>query len=138
MARSSLRIITIDNTDPAFYRLLGPLLARRDVHKSLGGPPWDDPGKQWTVAVATDTNGTERAAGFIGLTTTGALESLWAETDHRHTLYHRLVAVAVKASDGRALHATVTHARVAAYEQAGFRTVSTTANYAKMHRDPSA
>lgn len=138
MARSDLRIVTIDNAHPDFYRLLGPLLARRDVHKSLGGPPWDDEGKRWTIAIATSPDSHQQhAAGFIGLTSRGSLESLWAEPAHRDTLYPRLVATAVKAADGRAMHTTVTHTRAAAYAKAGFTTVSTTANYAKMIWEPS-
>ncbi|MFB7836114.1 hypothetical protein [Streptomyces sp. NPDC056056] len=137
MARSDIRIVTIDNTHPDFYRLVGPLLARRDVYKSLGGVPWDDEGKRWTIAVATGPGSLDRAAGFIGLTTKGALESLWAEPARRDTLYPRLVAAAVQAADTGTLHTTVTHNRVPAYEQAGFTTVSTTQNYAKMSWEPS-
>lgn len=40
----------IDNANDCFYRLVGPLLGNRQAIKELGGPIYDDPGKQWFVA----------------------------------------------------------------------------------------
>lgn len=42
-------LIVLTNTDRAFYPTLGPFLANRDVHKALGGVPWDDDTKTWLV-----------------------------------------------------------------------------------------
>lgn len=47
----TLRIITLTNTDPRFYPLLGPYLARRAIIQAVGGPLYDDDGKIWFVAV---------------------------------------------------------------------------------------
>lgn len=40
------------NTDPDFYAVVGPFLAKREVAKDLGSSVWDDPAKVWYVAVA--------------------------------------------------------------------------------------
>jgi len=49
-----LEIVTMTNTYPDFYRLIGPFLARRAIAKEIGAPYepfWDDDGKLWFVAL---------------------------------------------------------------------------------------
>lgn len=46
-----LTVRRLSNTDPAFYPLLGPFLARREVVKEIGGPVWDEDDKTWFVAL---------------------------------------------------------------------------------------
>ncbi|MCZ1012257.1 hypothetical protein [Streptomyces lydicus] len=131
MARSDQTPVfeTVTNAQAArFYRLLGPLLARREVHKSLGGVPWDDDGKTWIVAL----DGKE-VTGFIGVTKAGSVESLYTRPG-RSGLRAQLVAAAVDTAGDRALHATVSHSRTPAYTAAGFKVDSQTVNFAKVHR----
>ena len=45
------RVIHITRDDPSFYTLLGPLFGSRAVARELGSPLWDDPGKEWLVAM---------------------------------------------------------------------------------------
>ncbi|MCB5910342.1 hypothetical protein [Streptomyces pinistramenti] len=131
MAPSDLVFRTLTNTDRGFYTLMGPLFGSRAVHKSLGGPAFDDDGKTWIVAV----DGHRRAAGFVGVTRTGAVESLYTAPGN-NDLRAELVAAAVTAAGDRPLHATVTHSRAAAYRAAGFETVSETTNFTKLTRHP--
>lgn len=53
----------IANIDPDFYSILGPFLSRREVVDELGGPMWDDDGKTWWIAVASE----EEVLGTIAL-----------------------------------------------------------------------
>lgn len=55
-------LTTMTNQHPDFYRVLGPFLARREVHKAVGAPVYDDDGKVWIIAM----DGHE-VAGFLGL-----------------------------------------------------------------------
>ncbi|MFB8236305.1 hypothetical protein ACFC58_07095 [Kitasatospora purpeofusca] len=130
MAPSEPELLTLTNEDERFYPLLGPFLARREVHKALGGPPFDDDAKTWTVALAPE--GT--AIGFVGVTRTGALESLYAVPSERDTLYPLLVRAAVRAAGDRALHATVTRERTDAYLSAGFAITAQLVNFDKLAR----
>jgi hypothetical protein len=43
-------VLKINNTDPAFYPLLGPFLASRAVEKRIGYALYDDAAKDWFVA----------------------------------------------------------------------------------------
>ena len=43
-------ILLMTNAHPDFYRLIGPFLGCREVHKEMGGPLWDDLQKYWWIA----------------------------------------------------------------------------------------
>ncbi|MGV9267454.1 hypothetical protein ACWDRR_22635 [Kitasatospora sp. NPDC003701] len=137
MARSDLLVLT--NENPNFYRLVGPFLANRAVHESLGGVPWDEPGKTWIIALASD--GT--VDGFIGLTAPGRagasrVESLYTPPG-RHSVAPRLVEAAVKEAGGRPLDATVARPKADAYLAAGFTLVrEKSANFLILHRTREA
>lgn len=118
--------LTIDNQDRRFYQLMGPFLANRAVVRQVGGPIWDDDGKNWTVAF--DSAG--EVAGFIGVTTSGRVESLYA-TDKK--LPAMLVAAAVKDRPGR-LTAVVAHDHAKAYADNGFEYIDETVNFVKLER----
>lgn len=132
-----MKLVELTNTDPDFYRLIGPFLANRTVHKALGGIPWDDDTKTWIAALAPDGTVT----GFAAVTAHGrttAVESLYTTTGDTR-LAARLVAAAVKRfGTGRTLTATVRHEHTTAYTKAGFTTVSETVNFAKMTREATA
>ncbi|MFJ5122376.1 hypothetical protein [Kitasatospora sp. NPDC088548] len=137
MAPSDPELLTLTNEDERFYPLLGPLLARRTVHKALGGyAPFDDDGKTWIVA--RDPAG--RTLGFVGLTpraTTKDLhvESLYVAPGERAALYTLLLRAAVRAADGRALHATAARARRDHFLAAGFTHIPFTEKFDKFTRE---
>lgn len=58
-----MKILTMTNTHPDFYRLAGPFLSRREIAKELGGPVWDEDGKMWFLAMDG-----EKAVGFATMT----------------------------------------------------------------------
>jgi hypothetical protein len=57
----TLTATTLTNADQAFYPLLGPYLARREVHAALGGELWNEDGKTWIVALRDG-----ELVGFLG------------------------------------------------------------------------
>lgn len=40
----------MNNTHPAFYRLMGPYLSRREIVEELGFQVWDEDAKTWIIA----------------------------------------------------------------------------------------
>jgi hypothetical protein len=60
MTSSPAELITLTNTDPRFYQLIGPFLGRREVHRAVGSPVWDDDDKIWLI-VTID----KKVAGFL-------------------------------------------------------------------------
>ncbi|MFI8932538.1 GNAT family N-acetyltransferase [Streptomyces sp. NPDC053474] len=123
-------IVLMTNTDPAFYRTLGPYLARPDVHKYIEGVPWDEDTKTWLVLNGSD--GQMRGFCAVNQTTTRTrrtlLESLYVLPDHRDSnAVDILVQAAVREfGHDRDLHATVHHDIAPAYHKAGFHEVKKT------------
>lgn len=60
MTTTRSELLTLTNADPKFYKLVGPFLGRREVHRAVGSPVWDDDDKTWLVL----TNG-RRVEGFL-------------------------------------------------------------------------
>lgn len=115
---SDVRVIT--NTDPGFYPLLGPFLARREVVKTVGGPLWDDDTKTW----------------FVALSLRGGLrlESLYT-VDQDPALTRRLITIAVRDHKHQRIQAVVRHRLADAHYRAGFVTTSTTLEFTRLVRE---
>ncbi|WP_458317904.1 hypothetical protein [Mycolicibacterium brisbanense] len=45
-------MLTLTNADERFYELIGPFLGRREVHRAIGSPVYDDDDKTWLVIVS--------------------------------------------------------------------------------------
>lgn len=127
-------LITRTNADADFYVLLGPFLANREVHKALGGVPWDDDDKTWIIALDDD----KRVVGFAAVARRGkkaTVESLYT-TVRDARLAARLVKAALKAAGTDVeVRAVVRHEAAPAYRKAGFTTtVKETANFVTLVR----
>ena len=46
-----MKILRMTNQDKAFYSIMGPFLARREIEKEIGYPIYDDDGKVWFIAL---------------------------------------------------------------------------------------
>lgn len=126
------KLTTLTNTDRDFYRLVGPFLGRRDVHKQVGGPIYDDEGKTWIVA----TDG-RHVAGFIGIRSGARIQGAVAEScylaDPDDTdLLGVLIRAAVASVSPTPVHATVRRDREKTYTAAGFVVASTTNGFIKV------
>ncbi|HBF84953.1 MAG TPA: hypothetical protein DD420_35005 [Streptomyces sp.] len=131
------RLTRLTNSDPAFYATLGPFLARREVHKALGGVPWDEDTKTWFVLA--DHEGVVA----FGAVTQGArrtlLESLYiARPDAAPDAATRLITAAVEAfGHDRDLHTKIRNEHVPAYQAVGFHPVKPETNFTALVRPAS-
>jgi hypothetical protein len=128
-------LIVLTNADRGFYPTIGPFLARRDVHKAIGGVPWDDDAKTWLVlkdskrgvmgfvAVALHSNGRTH------------VESLYVKDPTWKRVASELAAHAADRY-GRTtdLHAVCRHEIAYAYGGAGFVRTGETKEFARLTR----
>lgn len=131
-------LITLVNTDPVFYKILGPYLANRDVHKQLGGVPWDDDEKTWYVLRDHATTG-RPVLGFAAVSAHSGrttVESLYlADPAHKRVATELVAAIAHTHGKTINLHATVRREAAYAYEAAGFRIDTEKVNFVTLVRD---
>lgn len=129
---SSIELIELTNTDRRFYPLMGPFLANRDVHKTVGGQIWDDDTKTWLVL----RDKKRRVLGFVAVAVHGnrtTVESLYTRPG-LNRVASELVGAAVARYGNRDLHAIVRHQNAAAYLDAGFTKTGTTKEFTKLTR----
>lgn len=119
---SDLDLITLTNRDPQFYPLIGPFLGRRDVHKALGGAPFDDEGKTW---IAARRDG--RIVGIISVHTRrrglATAESCFTEPEH-DDVRGALITAVIDAVAPTPVSTTVRTDVADAYRAAGFAEVN--------------
>jgi hypothetical protein len=128
-------LITFTNSDPRFYGLMGPFLARRDIARELGGRPWDDMGKQWW-AVTESGRVTGFAAAVAGPDVV-RLCSAYVVPSRRGRGFHSiLVAARLGSFPGAALEAVCTPGGLRAYQSAGFTEISVKGRFTVVRRLP--
>lgn len=127
-------LTTLTNQHADFYRLLGPYLGSREVHKQVGGAIYDDDGKTWIVA--TDDG---QVTGFIGILSGGragrgmaVAESCYLADEGDSALLAILIRAAVATAAPTPVRATVRKDREAAYTSAGFTVAGATKGYVKL------
>lgn len=126
------KLVELTNTDPAFYGLLGPFLARREVHAALGGVPFDDDTKTWIVLKKGTT-----VLGFCAVNQMRRrtlLESLYLTPGHEHRAGELVRAAVDRYGYDRDLHATVRYALAGAHTEAGFHRVKDLTNFTVLVR----
>jgi len=118
------------NEHADFYRLLGPLFARREVHRQVGGAIYDDDGKTWIIARDGD-----QVAGFIGIRSQGptaVAESCYLADENDTDLLAILIRAALASVAPTPVRTTVRHAHAGAYAAAGFTEAGRTNGFAKL------
>jgi len=124
-------LTTMTNQHPDFYRVLGPFLARREVHKQVGGPVYDDDGKTWIVARNSDG----QVLGFIGITNakgTAVAKSCYLVDETDTDLLADLIGAVLATVAPTPVRTTVRAARADAYIKAGFVEAGRTGGFAKL------
>lgn len=125
-------LIELTNADRRFYPTLGPFLANRDVHKVIGGVPWDDDAKTWLVL----KDHRKGVLGFCAVAAHGrrtTVESLYTQPGLKRVA-SELVGAAVARYGKQELHAVVHHQNAFAYLDAGFKAVGETKEFTKLTR----
>ncbi len=128
-------LITLTNSDRAFYTTLGPYLSRRHIVAQVGGPIWDDDTKTWLVL----KDAKKGVMGFVSvaLHSNGRthVESLYVRDPTWRRVATELVGHAAdrfgKAVD---LHAVVRRENAYAYADAGFAQTGETKEFVRLTR----
>ncbi len=122
MKRAEIRITKMTNESAGFYELIGPFLGSRDVHRDLGGPLFDDPGKIWFVARRG-----RRLVGFCALAEEGShavLKSAYVLPDERgQQIYDALFRARLAYAEelGLPMRSVVTSAAIGTFRRYGFK-----------------
>ena len=137
MTDSRSELLTLTNADPKFYKLIGPYLGRREVHRAIGSAVYDDDDKMWLVIVTG-----RKVEGFLAFRPQrGAIkaESCYIprrladgteDTAVRMALLHKLVEVTTPTP----ITAMVPKSVVSVYTDVGFAelTAKSTRNFAHL------
>lgn len=128
------RLLDLDNSDPTFYDILGPLLSRREVVEDLGSPVWDEDGKQWHAAIEDTSN---HVLGMVGVNG-NTVASFYVRPGSRgKSIGYALLHRAIDKAERTILKATVTDAALALFEMAGFKETGRRGRFHIMNREPS-
>lgn len=121
-------VTRMTNRDPDFYQVLGPWLSRREVVDELGGPVWDDDGKEWYVAHNED--------GPLGMVAVHrrTVCSLYVAPGARGQLAGTTLLVRALIDHQGELKAMATDASLPLFSSAGFREVGARGRYHRMVR----
>lgn len=134
------QLTVLTNDDPQFYRILGPYLARRDVHKQIGGVPWDDDTKTWYVMRDHGASG-RPVLGFVAVAAHASrttVESLYLADPAHKRIASELVGLAVDRHPATDLHTVVRREAVYAYTDNGFTLTGETKDFVRLTRKATA
>ncbi|WP_280381419.1 hypothetical protein [Nocardia wallacei] len=127
---SDRQLLTLTNTDQRFYPLVGPLLANHEVHKQIGGVPWDDDGKTWIILTDPAHAAAGRRTPVTGVIAYRAAagmiraESCWTDNDD-HDIRAILVQAVIDAVDPSPVVTTVRADYTDVYTSLGFHETAT-------------
>lgn len=135
MERTATSVVLrrMTNSSQAFYGTLGPFLSRRHIVKELGGPIWDDDGKQWW---ATLLGG--KVAGFAAASDNErrvTFQSAYVLPEYRRQgIYRTLFYARMEAFPGRQIRAVCTAASLPLFLGNGFTAAYKRGSYTEVHR----
>ena len=124
-------LVEMTNQDPDFYRIVGPWLSRREIVDELGGPVWDDAGKEWIIA--------HGAGGPLGMVAfhEGMVCSLYVSPGQRGQLAGTTMVLRLVFRHGHgALRAVATEASRGLFAECGFKEEGRRGRYYLMVRQP--
>jgi len=130
---ADLRITRLTNEDAKFYATLGPFLAKREVHKVISAPPWDDAGKTWFVCWR---NG--KVAGFAGVVIDGEKASFCSDYTPEVVVRELLIRERSKWAKAQGAHqvsAVVGTADEETYVRHGFEVARKLKNFTVMRKE---
>ena len=132
----SVSIERMTNSDPRFYGLMGPYMARRDIVGELGSPIWDDDDKLWFVAF-----GEHCVVGFASARSEGAvvkMSSAYVLPGARMSgVYTALLEARIDWAQGRAVLAVATPASAPILARRGFTKTRAKGRFSVMFLEPT-
>jgi GNAT superfamily N-acetyltransferase len=115
--------------DEDFYAIMGPFFGSKDAARELGEPIWDEPERDWVVAVSEG-----RALGCVAVRKNDYVCSLYVEPGSRGKLIgYALLRAALDLYGGK--RATATPHGAELFALFGFKEVGTKGSYLLMARD---
>jgi len=122
--RWQIRVMSNDN--PAFYRLLGPLMGSRKVEKEVGIRMYDDADKFWYTAWSEDV--------FVGVASVRGrvVSDCYVKPQHRSMGALTAILGSIVSDHPCGLKAVCTSMSRGVFERAGFNQVAKTKNFYKM------
>lgn len=127
------RIERLDRSRPDFYCLLGPWLGNRAIARDLGSPLWDEPGKEWLVAMRDDQV-IGVCAWLPGPRQTRLLSAYVLSEHRRQGVYTALFAERLRLVGNGCLVSTVTSASLGTFLRNGFEVAGRRGKYAHVRR----
>lgn len=135
----NIEYIRTDREQPDFYNLMGPFFGSRQVAKDLGMPIWNDPDREWVVAVADGKPIACSSIEFLKTKGKAAMKSGWVHPDWRGKgIYNRMFEERLKiaAEHGiKVLTATVTDKSYNTHIRHGFREIGRRGKYRVMKKE---
>jgi len=129
--KSMYEVLSINRTSDHFYELMGPVFGSRDFEKQVGINCYDDPHKEFFVAVVN------RRVIAVCSFNKGVISDCFTEPQYRRQgILTFLLCMALRGVN-RA-KATCTQASRGVFEQAGFTTVKNLKNYTMMEYSKDA
>lgn len=121
-----------------FYNMVGPFLGNRQAAKDLGMPVWNDPGREWVIAIV---NGCPAACSSIEFGKSGraTLKSAWVQKEFRGQgiyteLLRRRIDIA-QAQGVKILSATATSLSLEILLRHGFRQTGSKGKYFLLQKE---
>lgn len=120
------QIRVMSNDNPAFYRLLGPLMGSRNVEKEVGIRMYDDADKYWYTAWHGDI--------FAGVASIRGrvVSDCYVKPQYRCKGALTAMLSSIVKDNTTGLKATCTSMSRGVFERAGFKLVAKTKNFYKM------
>jgi N-acetylglutamate synthase-like GNAT family acetyltransferase len=118
----------MSNDNPAFYRLIGPLMGSRTVEKEVGIRMYDDGDKCWYTAWHGDI-----FAGVASVRCT-VVSDCYIKPQYRRSGALTAILESIVKDHAAGLRATCTSMSRGVFERAGFTQVAKTKNFYRMER----
>lgn len=138
---SDVVIVRTNLEQKEFYNLMGPFFGNRQVAKDLGMPIWNDPNREWVVAIDVDENRPIACSSIEFLKTKGkaVMKSAWVHPDWRgQGIYNRMLEERMQIAKERGikvLTATVTDKSYNTLIRHGFREIGKRGKYRIMRKE---
>lgn len=138
---SDIVIVRTRRGEKDFYNLMGPFFGNRQVAKDLGMPIWNDPDREWVVAIDVDADLPIGCASIQFLKTKGkaAMKSGWVHPECRgQGIYNRMFEERLKIAAERGikvLTAVVTEKSFNTHVRHGFREIGRRGRYHVMRKE---
>ncbi|MEB3103110.1 GNAT family N-acetyltransferase [Ferviditalea candida] len=135
----NVELVRTNRDDPNFYNLIGPFFGSRQVAKDLGMPIWNDPGREWIVALSNCVPIACSSIEFLKTPGKAVMKSGWVHPDWRgQGVYNRMFEERLRIAKERGVKriiATVTDKSYNTHIRHGFEQIGIKGKYKIMRKE---